>query len=85
MTGGALSWASRSDWQKKMEDEVIKLLRSQAASYRETAKLVHPNSTAADTFLRLAAECDRLAAEYERKKLAPAALGHRELKLPAPH
>jgi non-ribosomal peptide synthetase component E (peptide arylation enzyme) len=51
-----------------MTDEVLEFLHNQAASYRATAKAV-ANPDAAYVFRRLAEECDRLAAEYERTRL----------------
>jgi hypothetical protein len=50
-----------------MTDDILEFLRNQAASYRTAAKTIS-NPDAAAVFQRLAEECDRLAAEYERKK-----------------
>jgi hypothetical protein len=50
-----------------MTDEVLDFLRNQAASYRSAARAVS-NPEAANIFHRLAEECDKLAAEYERKR-----------------
>jgi hypothetical protein len=50
-----------------MTDDVLDFLHNQAASYRVAAKTMS-NPEAAAVFQRLAEECDRLAAEYERKK-----------------